>query len=67
MQLQVASPDKSVVFDVVSAMDHLGNFSLDRNGTKMTIEQGILNAVKTPWQEYSGVACSYSLALAKAL
>ncbi|XP_074636328.1 uncharacterized protein LOC141894547 isoform X1 [Acropora palmata] len=43
VQLQVASPDKSVVFDVVSAMDHLGKFSLDRNGTKMTIEQGILN------------------------
>ena len=42
MQLQVASPDKSVVFDVVSAMDHLGNFSLDRDGTNMTIEQGIL-------------------------
>ncbi|XP_067032059.1 uncharacterized protein [Acropora muricata] len=43
VQLQVASPDKSVVFDVISAMDHLGNFSLDRDGTNMTIEQGILN------------------------
>ena len=41
VQLEVASPNMSVIFDVVSAMDNLGNFSLDRNETKMTIVQGI--------------------------
>ena len=41
VQLEVASPNMSVIFDVVSAMGTLGNFSLDRNETKMTIEQGI--------------------------
>ncbi|XP_074635576.1 uncharacterized protein LOC141893971 isoform X3 [Acropora palmata] len=43
VQLEVASPNMSVIFDVVSAMGSLGNFSLDRNETKMTIEQGIQN------------------------
>ena len=43
MQLEVASPNMSVVSDVVSATDNLGNFSLDRSKTKMTPEQGILN------------------------
>ena len=42
MQLQVASPNMSVVLDVVSAMDHLGNFSVDRNETKRKTEQDIL-------------------------
>ena len=32
----------SVIFDVVSPMDNLGSFSLDRNETKMTIEAGIV-------------------------
>ena len=41
VQLEVASPNMSVVSDVVSTVDHLGNFSLDRNETKMTIEPGI--------------------------
>ncbi|XP_068752097.1 uncharacterized protein [Montipora capricornis] len=48
VQLQVASPNMSVVLDVVSAMDHLGNFSLDRNETKMTIEPEIQNVTVIP-------------------
>ncbi|XP_074637127.1 uncharacterized protein LOC141895246 isoform X2 [Acropora palmata] len=43
VQLEVASPNMSVVSDVVSTVDHLGNFSLDRNETKMTIEPEIQN------------------------
>ena len=43
VQLEVASPNMSVVSDVVSTVDHLGKFSLDRNETKMTIEPGIRN------------------------
>ena len=44
VQLEAASPNASVVLDVVSGMNNLGNFSLDRNETKMKIEQGITSA-----------------------
>ena len=44
VQLEVASPNASVVLDVVSGMNNLGNFSLDRNETKMKIEQGTTSA-----------------------
>ncbi|XP_068747903.1 uncharacterized protein [Montipora capricornis] len=47
VQLEAASPNASVVLDVVSGMDNLGNFSLDRNETKMKIEQGIQNVTVT--------------------
>ena len=42
VQLEAASPNASVVLDVVSGMNNLGNFSLDRNETKMKIEQGTM-------------------------
>ncbi|XP_068678794.1 uncharacterized protein [Montipora foliosa] len=45
VQLEAASPNASVVLDVVSGMNNLGNFSLDRNETKMKIEQGIQNVI----------------------
>ncbi|XP_044174181.1 adhesion G-protein coupled receptor G4-like [Acropora millepora] len=48
VQLEVASPNMSVVSDVVSTVDHLGNFSLDRNETKMTIEPEIQNVTVIP-------------------
>lgn len=43
LQLEVASPNMSVVHDVVSVMDNLGNFSVDRNMTKIRSEPGIQN------------------------
>lgn len=40
VQLEVASPNVSVVYQVVSSMDNVGNFSIDRNATKIRSEQG---------------------------
>ena len=44
VQLEAASPNASVVLDVVSGMNNLGNFSLDRNETKVKIEPGTTSA-----------------------
>ena len=41
IQLEAASPNMSVVLDVVSKMNHLGNFSVDRNETKIKSEEGM--------------------------
>lgn len=40
VQLETASPNMSVVLQVVSSMDNLGNFSLDRNVTAIRSEPG---------------------------
>lgn len=40
IQLETASPNASVVLQVLSSMDNLGNFSLDRNGTSIRSEPG---------------------------
>ena len=40
IQLETASPNMSVVLQVVSSMDNLGNFSLDRNVTAIRREPG---------------------------
>ena len=40
IQLETASPNMSVVLQVVSSMDNLGNFSLDRNATTIRSEPG---------------------------
>lgn len=40
IQLETASPNASVVLQVLSSMDNLGNFSLDRNGTAIRSEPG---------------------------
>ena len=46
VQLEVASPNMSVVYQVVSSMDNVGNFSIDRNATKIRSEQGNSKKVK---------------------
>ena len=40
VQLEVASPNMSVVYQVVSSMNNVGNFSIDRNATKIRSQQG---------------------------
>ena len=40
IQLETASPNMSVVLQVVSSLDNLGNFSLDRNATAIRSEPG---------------------------
>ena len=40
VQLEAVSPNMSVVFQVVSSMDNLGNFSVDRNRTEIRSERG---------------------------
>lgn len=40
IQLETASPNSSFVLQVLSSMDNLGNFSLDRNGTAIRSEPG---------------------------
>lgn len=40
IQLETASPNMSVVLQVVSSMDNLGNFSLDGNVTAIRREPG---------------------------
>lgn len=40
VQLEAASPNMSVVYQVVSSMDNLGNFSVDRNVTAIRSEPG---------------------------
>ena len=40
IQLQTVSPNMSVVLQVLSSMDNLGNLSLDRNATAIRREPG---------------------------
>ncbi|XP_022786826.1 adhesion G protein-coupled receptor L3-like isoform X1 [Stylophora pistillata] len=43
IQMQTASPNISFIEQVVSQADNLGNFSLDRNSTKLQNQAGIQN------------------------
>lgn len=56
IQLETASPNMSVVLQVVSSMDNLGNFSLDRNVTAIRREPG---NVPTTIRDIQHSACEH--------